>query len=238
MADVEVDRNLDLHSNSTFVFASGVFVTDSMWNVPYDNFSDMELTTDNVTTQAHYLIPKELTFTMDNLVSVIAYTVLFTIAACGNLLVFVTLFRNRHRKSRVNLFIMHLSIADMIVTFVMIPMEIGWHVTVAWRAGDVACRLLMFFRAFGFYLSSFILITISLDRFFAITQPMSLSKASKRARSMLVIAWLFSAVASLPQVSKASKRACSMLVIAWLFSAVASLPQVSTITKSGTWLPV
>ena len=146
-------------------------------------------------------VPKELTFTVDNLVSIIAYTFLFTVAACGNLLVFVTLFRNRHRKSRVNLFIMHLSIADMIVTFIMIPMEIGWHATVAWRAGDVACRLLMFCRTFGFYLSSFILITISLDRFFAITQPMNLSNADRRARLMLVMAWLLSAVASLPQVS-------------------------------------
>ena len=169
------------------------------------NATDYDVTTAASTTsplQPLLTVPKELTFTVDNLVSIIAYTFLFTVAACGNLLVFVTLFRNRHRKSRVNLFIMHLSIADMIVTFIMIPMEIGWHATVAWRAGDVACRLLMFCRTFGFYLSSFILITISLDRFFAITQPMNLSNADRRARLMLVMAWLLSAVASLPQVSE------------------------------------
>ena len=41
---------------------------------------------------------------------------------------------------------MHLCIADLIVTFVMLPMEIGWHLTVSWKAGDLGCRLLMFFR--------------------------------------------------------------------------------------------
>jgi gonadotropin-releasing hormone receptor len=146
-------------------------------------------------------VPEELTFTNDNLISVIAYTLLLFLSGSCNLLVFLTLFRSRHRKSRVNLLIMHLCIADMIVTFVMIPLEIGWHITVAWIAGDCACRLLMFFRALGFYLSSFILISISLDRYFAITHPLSLNDAGKRARGMLWMAWILSIFASIPQVS-------------------------------------
>lgn len=146
-------------------------------------------------------IPQEMLFSGDNLVSVIAYTVLFSLAAFGNLTVFLTLFRSRYRKSsRVNLFIMHLAMADMIVTFVMIPMEIGWHVTVAWTAGDAACRILMFWRVFGFYLSSFILITISFDRYFAILHPLRLTDADKRAKVMLFLAWMFSIVSSIPQV--------------------------------------
>ena len=108
-------------------------------------------------------IPPVLRFSGDQLMSVVAYSLLFVIAATGNLTVFVTLCRHR-RKSRVNWFIMHLAIADMIVTFVMMPLEVAWHLTVSWRAGDVACRLLMFFRVFGFYLSSSILIVICLDR--------------------------------------------------------------------------
>ena len=146
-------------------------------------------------------LPKEMLFTDDSLVSVIAYTVLFVIAALGNTTVFITLFRNRHRKSRVNLFIMHLSIADLIVAFIMLPIEIGWHLTVSWRAGDVGCRLFMFLRAFGFYLSSFVLIAISLDRYFAILHPLSLTDAGKRGKIMLFFSWVFSAIASTPQVS-------------------------------------
>ncbi|XP_064608084.1 adipokinetic hormone/corazonin-related peptide receptor variant I-like [Liolophura sinensis] len=144
-------------------------------------------------------LPKEMQFTDDTLVSVVAYTCLFLVAAIGNLTVFITLFRNRNRKSRVNMFIMHLSIADLLVTFIMLPLETAWHITVAWKAGDAMCRILMFFRAFGFYLSSFILVVISLDRYFAILYPLSLNDADKRGKIMLALAWIFSGVASIPQ---------------------------------------
>ena len=45
-----------------------------------------------------------------------------------------------------NLFIMHLSMADLIVTFIMLPMETAWDITVAWLAGDIGCRIAMFAR--------------------------------------------------------------------------------------------
>ena len=146
-------------------------------------------------------MPREMTFSSDNLMSVIAYCCLFVIAAIGNLTVFITLFRTRRRKSRVNCFIMHLSMADLIVTFIMLPLETAWHITVAWYAGEFACRLLMFCRAFGFYLSSFVLVTISLDRYFSIVHPLSIHDADKRGKLLLLFAWLLSAASSLPQVS-------------------------------------
>lgn len=34
----------------------------------------------------------------------------------------------------------HLAIADLLVTFIMMPLEIGWAFTVSWRAGDFMCR--------------------------------------------------------------------------------------------------
>ena len=145
-------------------------------------------------------LPRDMTFTEEALMSVIVYSVLFVIASIGNLTVFITLFRNRHRRSRVNLFIMHLSIADLLVTLVIMPIEVAWHLTVSWNAGDVACRIFMFFRAFGFYLSSFILVAISLDRYFAIAHPLSLNDADRRGKLMLFMAWLFSVTASIPQV--------------------------------------
>lgn len=146
-------------------------------------------------------LPREISFSSDNLMSVVAYSCLFVIAAVGNLTVFITLFRTRRRKSRVNTFIMHLAIADLIVTFIMLPLETAWHIAVAWHAGEFACRLLMFFRAFGFYLSSFVLVAISLDRYFSIVHPLSIHDADKRGKLFLIFAWLLSSTASLPQVS-------------------------------------
>lgn len=50
------------------------------------------------------------------------------------------------------------------VTFLTMPLEIGWASTVSWEAGDAMCRIMAFFRTFGLYLSSFVLICISVDR--------------------------------------------------------------------------
>lgn len=50
------------------------------------------------------------------------------------------------------------------VTFLMMPLEIGWAITVSWKAGDAMCRIMAFFRVFGLYLSSFVLVCISMDR--------------------------------------------------------------------------
>ena len=50
------------------------------------------------------------------------------------------------------------------VTFLLMPVEIGWAATVQWIAGDMACRIFAFFRTFGLFLSSFVLVCISIDR--------------------------------------------------------------------------
>ena len=170
----------------------------------YQDKSDMSCTniTSNITSLnlSDYELPDEILFSDRNVITLILYCILFVVAASGNLTVFITLCRNKDTKERVNLYILHLATADLIVTFVMMPMEIGWNATVDWRGGDALCRILMFFRVFGLYLSSFVLVVISLDRYFAILHPLSLNEAKRRGKMMLVVSWVFSVIASSPQV--------------------------------------
>lgn len=69
--------------------------------------------------------PADLRFNHNSLTVVLVYSALFVVAAVGNLTVFISLFRSRHRKSRISLMIRHLAIADLVVTFVMIPIEVN-----------------------------------------------------------------------------------------------------------------
>lgn len=80
------------------------------------------------------------------------------------------------------------------------PLEIIWAVTDSWLAGDFACKLMMFLRAFGLYLSSFIIISITIDRFYAIVKPMEVDKVYRLNKLLLACAWLLSFLSSLPQV--------------------------------------
>lgn len=63
------------------------------------------------------------------------------------------------------------------------------------------CRIMSFFRIFGLYLSGFVLVCISLDRYFAVLKPLAMPEANSRGRHMLTVAWLASILCSLPQVS-------------------------------------
>ncbi|KAI8750674.1 gonadotropin-releasing hormone II receptor, partial [Biomphalaria glabrata] len=57
----------------------------------------------------------------------------------------------------------------------------------------------MALRAFGFYLSSNIIMVIAIDRYMSIVHPMMLSGSIRRCKIMLVIAYVVSLVYSLPQ---------------------------------------
>lgn len=83
---------------------------------------------------------------MSSKVVVSIYSVLFIISSIGNTTVFISLVKNRNRKLRINLLILNLTIADLIVTYIMIPMEIGWRITNQWLAGDFMCRIMQAFR--------------------------------------------------------------------------------------------
>ncbi|KAJ8718398.1 hypothetical protein PYW08_002635 [Mythimna loreyi] len=52
------------------------------------------------------------------------YSALLAAGAVGNVGVFASLMRSRRRKSRVNLLMTHLVVADMIVLFIVIPLEV------------------------------------------------------------------------------------------------------------------
>ncbi|KAH9369816.1 hypothetical protein HPB48_019149 [Haemaphysalis longicornis] len=91
--------------------------------------------------------PEEFTFTRKSLVQVIVYTLLFAAAAAGNVPVLLSLVGKRARKSRIKLMMMHLAIADLIVTFVMIPLEVAWRLTVHWAGGNAMCKIMQVSRA-------------------------------------------------------------------------------------------
>lgn len=86
------------------------------------------------------------------------------------------------------------------VCLLLMPLEIGWASTVSWQAGDAMCRIMAFFRIFGLYLSSFVLVCISIDRYFAVLKPLSLQYVARRSTFLLTAAWAASTICSMPQV--------------------------------------
>ncbi|KAK1891210.1 Gonadotropin-releasing hormone II receptor [Dissostichus eleginoides] len=104
------------------------------------------------------------------------------------------------RKSHVRVLIINLTAADLLVTFIVMPVDAVWNITVQWLAGDLACRLLMFLKLQAMYSCAFVTVVISLDRQLAILNPLAISMARRRNRVMLTVAWAMSALFSIPQI--------------------------------------
>ncbi|KAL6437056.1 hypothetical protein ACFW04_004986 [Cataglyphis niger] len=146
-------------------------------------------------------LPSDMRFNDGHLVTIVTYSILMIISAAGNISVLImTIIKKRKSKSRINTLIMHLAIADLLVTFLMMPLEIGWSITVSWEAGDAMCRIMAFFRMFGLYLSSFVIVCISIDRYYAVMRPLQILDVYRRGKIMLMFAWIGSVLCSLPQM--------------------------------------
>ena len=110
-------------------------------------------------------IDNEMKLTQTNIITIAIYSIIFVISSIANITLMAILVKKRGKEiSRINRFMFHLNVADLIITFVTIPLEIGWKSTVDWRIGDFGCRFFQFMRPFGIYLTSFIIISLLIDR--------------------------------------------------------------------------
>ena len=120
--------------------------------------------------------PVDMVFGEAQVISITVYVIFFIIGLIFNSLSLKQLLEERIRrrvKNRMNLLLIHLTIADLMVILLQVPLEIGWTYTVSWAADDVTCRLSVFIRIIGCYLSGFVLIVISLDRLYAVAYPIA-----------------------------------------------------------------
>ncbi|XP_066249752.1 adipokinetic hormone/corazonin-related peptide receptor variant I isoform X1 [Euwallacea similis] len=146
-------------------------------------------------------MPISMVFNEGHKLSITVYSVLMVFSSIANITVLVLLVkRRRQQPTRINTMLMHLAIADLMVTFLMMPMEIVWAYTVQWLAGDLMCRVMSFFRAFGLYLSSLVLCCISIDRYYAVLKPLHFVDLDKRERFLLIGAWVGAIICSAPQM--------------------------------------
>ncbi|KAI1289263.1 Gonadotropin-releasing hormone II receptor [Halotydeus destructor] len=127
------------------------------------------------------------------------YSFMFVISVTGNVSAMVNLLSKENRKKRINKLVIHLSIADLMVTFFTIPFEVWWRFTVTWKGGILGCKVLQVLRMFGLYLSSMVLVAISIDRYYAIVHPLRVNYVSERNRRLLAGSWITSLLFSLPQ---------------------------------------
>ena len=164
-------------------------------------------------------IDNHMKLTQTNLISIGVYSALFLLSSMCNLFM-ITYFcvKPSRLQHRVNQFMFHLNIADLIITFITIPLEIGWKWTVYWVFfGDFGCRFLQFLRPIGIYLASFIIISLCIDRYCSIVYPLSSQNSLKRTRVLIALSWTLSIFFSIPQVNHENKSCLYVLVLIYSY---------------------
>ena len=124
--------------------------------------------------------------------------ILFALIVIGNGTVLVALTLSKGRKSRMNFFIKNLALADLLVGLVSLLTDIIWKTTVSWNAGEVMCKLIRYLQTVVTYASTYVLVALSIDRYDAITHPMNFSGSWRRARGLVITAWVLSFLFSTP----------------------------------------
>ena len=118
--------------------------------------------------------PTSSGFDQTQVIRITIVSILCLFGICTNSLSLYKLSRERlakQDKSRMTLLLIHLSLADLIVILFQVP-EV-WSLRGVWKADDVTCRITSFFQIFGFFISGFVMMVISVDRWSAIIHPLT-----------------------------------------------------------------
>ncbi|PNJ46920.1 neuropeptide S receptor isoform X3 [Pongo pygmaeus] len=123
--------------------------------------------------------------------------VLFVFTIVGNSVVLFSTWR-RKKKSRMTFFVTQLAITDII-----------WRFTGDFMAPDLVCRVVRYLQVVLLYASTYVLVSLSIDRYHAIVYPMKFLQGEKQARVLIVIAWTLSFLFSVPTLIIFGKRTLS-----------------------------
>ena len=133
-----------------------------------------------------------------------AFGILFLFGICINIFSLYKLTRKRmaNKGSQMTLLLIHLSAADLIAILVQVLKICGlrqsWRDVTRYNWKDVICKICGFFGPLGFYISGFVMMVISVDRWSAIIHPLEHNANRRRTKIMLTMAWLLPLVCSIP----------------------------------------
>ncbi|XP_019581928.1 neuropeptide S receptor isoform X1 [Rhinolophus sinicus] len=134
--------------------------------------------------------------------------VLFVFTVVGNSIVLFSTWR-RKRKSRMTFFVTQLAITDSFTGLVNILTDIIWRFTGDFMAPDLVCRVVRYLQVVLLYASTYVLVSLSIDRYHAIVYPMKFLQGEKQAKVLIVTAWGLSFLFSIPTLIIFGKRKLS-----------------------------
>ncbi|XP_056640207.1 octopamine receptor 1-like [Diorhabda sublineata] len=133
----------------------------------------------------------------------ILLTIVILIVILGNTLIILAVITTRRLRTVTNCFVMSLAVADWLVGICVMPPAVAYALIGVWELGWILCDIWISLDVLLCTASILSLCAISIDRYFAVTQPLrySRNRRSKRlAFGMILIVWISSLLITCPPI--------------------------------------
>ncbi|KAL6441526.1 hypothetical protein ACFW04_003588 [Cataglyphis niger] len=198
-------------SNSSNDSSVNITGFSTVFPIPCDNFTEFVSHNGLIGQSAEYLSSENVTclkhaprLTKAVYRQVIVLAVMSVLSLVCNTATIYSIAKNRRKQrgcSAIYTLILHLSVADLLVTIFCLAGDAIWSYNVAWLWGNAACKIFKFLQVFSLYLSTFVLVLIGVDRFVAVRYPMKGLNTSQKCSRFILLVWVLSFVLATPQIA-------------------------------------
>ncbi|XP_044007240.1 QRFP-like peptide receptor [Aphidius gifuensis] len=136
-------------------------------------------------------------------VLIVLYVSIMLLALIANIMVILVVIKYQYMRSVTNYFVVNLSIADLLVSLICMPMAISQAVSIKWIYGETMCKLFYYLQGVAVAASVFTITAMSIDRYLAIRSPIALRRVfNRKSTFMIIIAlWLIALLIFSPVLS-------------------------------------
>ncbi|KAK2706405.1 dopamine D2-like receptor [Artemia franciscana] len=188
---------------STSVMATTESVIGNSSDIEFDssgNFYDSLCSNLTLNTSDHNCTLSDSEYIIDKNYWALLLLFLPIFTVFGNLLVILAVFRERSLKSATNYFIVSLAVADCLVAIAAMPFNVYVLVNGDWELPTIICDFYIAMDVICSTSSIFNLVAISIDRYIAITRPLSYARHrdNRRVYLTIVLVWIISIAIGMP----------------------------------------
>ncbi|AWO98369.1 putative G-protein coupled receptor 19 [Scophthalmus maximus] len=123
----------------------------------------------------------------------LVFAVLWLISILGNALVCLVIHRSRRTQSTTNYFVVSMACADLLMSLGCAPFVLLQVASGRWPLSAAACKAVRYLQHLCPGVQVYVLLSISVDRFYTIVYPLSFKVSREKAKKMILASWLFDA---------------------------------------------